>query len=262
MNTNNWTRRLLSGAIAGIAGGLGAALVMWLLVEPALSSAIALEHGAGATHAQHTASASGAEAGDLVTRLQQQVAGAVTVCLVGALLGLAFAVVYARSQHRMPGASPLGRSMSLAALSFVVLGLVPAILVPANPPGVGDPDTVNHRSLTYLSAILLAVALVGIAFVVAARLRERGAALEARWIAVSSVCAISVVALLAAFPAADDPIPAHLPADLIWNFRTASLAQAVCLWAILGLVHGLLTHRSAVPRDPRRRTALPRALAG
>lgn len=128
----SWTRRLLTGAAGGAAGGILSSVLLLLVTEPRIDRAIAIEEAGEAGHGHtHGAEAAAHDHGEIVTRLQQQIGGVVTVILVGALLGLAFAVVYARTRHRLPGSLETARSVSLAGLGFAAFALAPALLMPA-----------------------------------------------------------------------------------------------------------------------------------
>jgi predicted cobalt transporter CbtA len=234
----SWGVRVRRGAVAGLVGGVAAAAVLWMFVEPVLDRAIALERAGAGGHAHAH------ESGEAVTRLQQQIGGTLTVIIVSVLLGVAFTVVYARSRHRLPGANEVVRSVSLGALAFFVLALAPAILVPANPPGVGDPGTVNTRTLTYLFAILLGVIVVGATFAVHARLQERTAtkATLRAWTVV--VAATLAAAMLLLAPRVTEQTPASVSSDLLWHFRSASLLQLAVMWLVMGLILGLLEQRA------------------
>lgn len=257
-----WTQRLVRGGASGIAGGTAAAVVLWMAVEPVLSRAIALE-GAGADAHDHAGSegthSHSHEAGEVVTRLQQQIGGTLTVIIVAALMGLAFSVVYARSRHRLPGRTDLGKSTALGMLAFVVMALLPALVIPANPPGVGDPDTVNYRTLCYFVVIGLGVLVVGAAFGTQRFLRRRGTSPELTWLAVAAVVTLGAGAVLLFAPGPADVVPGSVPAALLWDFRVGSLAQLGAMWGVIGLVHGAVTHRAEVARPGAGRPMAVRA---
>lgn len=242
MGGPTWGHRLMDGALAGVAGGLLSAVLLWLAVEPSIHRAIALEEAAAAA----AAGAAGHEHGEVVSRLGQQIGGTVTVVVVAVLLALVYAVVYARAADRMLGSTALGRSASLAALAFTVLALLPALLLPANPPAVGDPGTVDQRTLLYLQVVLLGVLVVGAVFAVHRALTLRPVAVEWRWLATAGAVLVGVAVVLLATPDVEQPIPAEVPAALIWEFRVGSLAQLAALWAGIGVVHGALAHRTSV----------------
>lgn len=253
---STWSRRLARGGLSGLAGGVASIAVLWIAVEPAIDQAIALE-GAAEAHTHSAADGAhvhSADSGEVVTRLQQQVGGSLTVLIVAALMGVAFAAVYARSRHRLPGQSDLGRSLMLSAIAFAVMALGPAVAIPANPPGVGDPETVNHRTLSYLLVIALGALTVGAAFGVRRWLADRGGTPEISWLVVAATVLVGVVVILLA-PAPDDRVPVTMPAALLWEFRVGSLAQLAAMWGTIGLVHGVLVRRAA---DRRLESAPPR----
>ncbi|HRI94128.1 MAG TPA: CbtA family protein [Nocardioides sp.] len=247
MSQVTWGQRLGTGALAGAAGGVLATLVLELVVEPVINKSIAIEDARAAAVEVHD-HGSGAHdhgGGEIVTRLQQQVGGGITVIVVAALLGVAFAVIYARSAHRMPGTTDLGRSLSLAAIAFTVAAVMPALTIPANPPAVGDPATVNQRTVTYISTIAFSIVAVGGIFALDRALASRNLSQEWRWLSVAgaSVAALGVVMLVV--PQVPQSIPSDVPAQLIWQFRIRSLAQLAALWAGIGIVHGVLMYRRA-----------------
>lgn len=237
---------LRHGLIAGAAAGLCAALVLWLLVEPVIRRALVIEEARGGHNPGH-------DAEPLVSRTLQVFGGLATAALVGMLLGVVFTVVYARAGHRLPGATNLGRSASLALVGFVVVTLLPALKIPANPPAVGDPATVTERTLLYLLTILLGVLAVGVLLAVDRWLVGRGTPLHVRALVGTAAAVVSVGAILALVPGTPDAVPADVPAMLLWDFRVASLAQLATMWLVLGLVFGAL----AESRDRAARTAVP-----
>jgi predicted cobalt transporter CbtA len=247
---------LRRGLAAGAAAGVVAAVVIWLVVEPVLARALALE-AAETAHAGHHEE-------PLVSRGAQVVGGAVTTVVVGALFGVVFAVVFARLRHRLPGGSDFGRSVMLAGLGFGVFSLLPAVTYPANPPGVGDPETVTQRTLLYVLSVLMGLLVVTVAAMV-------HRAVSGRRLRPGQVVGVDVlvvgmglVAVLTLLPPSPDPVPADIPADLLWDFRLASLAQLTSMWATLGLVFGLLLEaRAAKPAvQGRTSSALPGTTTG
>ncbi|MFJ2757378.1 CbtA family protein [Nocardioides sp. NPDC087217] len=252
---------MLTGLGAGAAAGISSAAVLLLAVEPRIDAAIAIEEGNSGGHAHsHEAAAGAHDQGELVTRLQQQIGGAVTVIIVAALLGLAFAVVYARVRHRLPGSTEVGRSVALGVLGFTAFALAPALILPANPPAVGDPDTVNQRTAGYLLVILLTIVLTIAVFALIRSLAKRGVSSETRWVAGCLLGIVGAVAILILFPRVDTEIPHEVPAALIWEFRVSSLGQLAAMWGVLGLVHGVLAGRLHTSRS-RRRASKPRPVA-
>jgi len=247
---------LRRGLVAGAAAGVVAAAVIWLVVEPVLRRALALET-AEMAHAGHHEE-------PLVGRGAQVVGGALTTVVVGVLFGVVFSVVFARLRHRLPGGADLGRSAVLAALGFGVFSLLPAVTYPANPPGVGDPATVAERTLLYVLSVLMGLLVVTVVAMVHRGLTGRRLR-PAQAVGVDAlVAAAGLVAVLTLLPPSPDPVPADIPADLLWDFRLASLAQLASMWATLGLVFGLLLEGRATKPAAQEHTstALPGTTTG
>jgi predicted cobalt transporter CbtA len=229
----SFSRLLRHGVAAGLAGGVVSAVVLWWLVEPVIRRALVIEEARGGGH-DHGSDE------PLVSRSVQVVAGGITAALVGVMVGVVFAVVYAKVRHRLSGVPHDVAAYVLAVLGFGIVTLLPALTVPANPPAVGDPSTVTQRTLTYVLTILLGLLLVGLVSAGDRLCRHRGMD-PARRLAVDVLLAVVGLALiLVAVPRGSDVVPADVPADLLWDFRVASLAQLAAMWLTIGLTFGLL----------------------
>jgi uncharacterized membrane protein YidH (DUF202 family) len=227
------------GALAGALAGLVTSVVALFLVEPVLDRAIALE---------------GATGDGPVSREVQKLFGMpVGFVLVGASLGLLFAIAWSVLPSRAPAWQ---RSLGLAVGGFLALALVPQLRYPANPPGVGDPETITTRTSSYLLVVALGVAVVCAAYAALRALDRRGVGASVRQpLAVAGAVAVVAVGY-ALLPDSGDAVDA--PAALVWDFRVRSLAVLALLYAALGALFGLLTERSERVRAGRRdREAVP-----
>jgi predicted cobalt transporter CbtA len=238
---------LRRGLVAGAAAGIAAALMVWLVVEPVLRQALAVEDARGAKETAEVLAAGGHVHSEepLVSRTLQVIGGMGTALVIGLLFGLVFAVVFAAARHRLPGASDFGRSLTLAALGFGTFALAPMLTIPANPPAVGDPGSVNQRELIFVLTIVISVALVIAAFSFDRFLSEKNLAAPAR-IAIVAVSFVVVLATaLVALPDSPDSILPDMGAQIVWDFRIASIGLRAVLFAVIGLVFGLLVSRKA-----------------
>ncbi len=175
-------RGLLAGLIAGLLGGV----VAFALGEPHVQAAIEIEesaapaepdHHAGETaphdHSAEAAEPEGHSHGDdaLVSRTGQRFGLFLATTLAGLALGAIFAVVvhYARRFTAMAGTPSPSRWLDSVAgnRSRAVLQ------VPANPPAVGDPDTINERTLLWLASVLLGLLAVAAAVYAGRALRDQ-----------------------------------------------------------------------------------------
>jgi hypothetical protein len=225
---------LLRGALAGIAGGLASMLVLLLLGEASVREAIALEEAAAAPGDAHE---------EVFSRSTQVVGGALGVVLLGVAVGLVFGIVYAANRHRLGAGAEWQRARRLAVAAFVAVNLVPFLKYPANPPAVGTPDTVDERTLAYVSLLVVSVLAVVLGALVHDRLRRRDTSEPAAQAAgVGTWLAVVAVGYLV-LPANPDEIT--VPASLLWQFRVHSLAGWAALWTVLAVAFGLLGARAA-----------------
>ena len=134
------------GALAGIAGGVAAALFHWLVTERQIRQALAIE----------AARESGSHE-EMFSRGTQVIGGMLGAGLYGVFLGLIFGFVCALLWVALTGRDVFTRSIRLAAIGFVAWTLVPALKYPANPPGVGNPDTIGQRTASFLALALVSL---------------------------------------------------------------------------------------------------------
>jgi H+/gluconate symporter-like permease len=225
---------------AGAAGGLAGAVFLWAVGERVIRRALAVEAARSQDGETHPETHPETHA-EMFSRGVQVAGGMLATVLYGVLLGLVFGLVFMTVRHRMALRTDFLRSLALAGCTFLALGLVPALKYPANPPAVGDPDTIGQRTALYLILVAYGIAVVVAAWRWARALRERGTSQPARitLVALGAVGAIGLAYVV--LPASPDTIPADVPADLIWRFRIASLAGLAVTWATVGLVFGWLT---------------------
>jgi predicted cobalt transporter CbtA len=227
---------------AGLVTGLLVGAYQLAAVQPVIDDAVALEADVAATeHAGHGHTHAD---GERFSRREQVGGGVVGTTVYTLVLAAVFGTVVAAVRHRLPGRDDLQRSTWLAAVGFVAVALVPALVLPANPPAVGDPDTVDQRTFQYLALITVGLVLVRALTALSGGLRGRlDDANRTLVVAVSSLAAFG--ALVALYPATTVDVGAEVPAALLWEFRTRSLGGLALLWAGLGLGLGWLLARRA-----------------
>ncbi|WP_280387606.1 CbtA family protein [Nocardia wallacei] len=225
---------LLRGLLAGLIAGLLAGTVGFVLGEPKVESAIAIEEAGSAAEGGHSHDESEEP---LVSRGGQKFGEFLALGLAGLALGAIFAAVahYARRFTTLPGPK---LAVALGLCGWLAITAVPFFKYPANPPAVGEPDTINERTLLWVAAVLLGLAAVGAAVFVYRLLSAqlgtvRFAGAMAAFVAVT---AIGYIALPGVNEVTDD-----FPATLLWQFRVSSLAVSATLWAALGLAFATLT---------------------
>lgn len=221
-------RLLLVGMLAGLAAGLLAFGFFKLAGEPAVERAIAFEQAleSGKDGAQP----------ELVTRSVQSGAGLlIGVSVYGAALGGLFAIAFALTYGRMGDFGPRATAALLAVAGFAVQ-LAPALKYPAAPPAVGTAETIGSRTSLYFAFLFISLAAMIAAGVLRLRLAPRFGGVKTAVLAAASYV---VVMLLVGWvlPLVDET-PKGFPADLLWQFRAASLAGQALMWSALGLIFG------------------------
>lgn len=226
------------GILAGLAAGLFMGLFHFVLTEPVIDRAIALEEQAVHPPGQDTHYV------PVVSRTLQKAMLVVGAGIYGLAVGAVFALIFAALGRGLPGRRPESRAAALAILMWWSVVLLPFLKYPANPPGVGNPETVYFRQSIYIEFLVLS-ALAVVAACIAYWLLNRwwpSPKLHARRVAVSAgVYAGLVVLLFALMPASPDAITA--PADLVWDFRILSLSGQAFFWAVLGGASAYLLRR-------------------
>ncbi|MCK9927773.1 CbtA family protein [Frankia sp. Mgl5] len=248
-------RLLVFGMLAGFFAGLLAFGFASITGEPQVDASIAIEEAsapppAPGEHAEE----------EVVSRSTQKGLGlAVATAVYGIAIGGLFAIACAVAYGRIGTGGMRPTAAVVAVVGFVAVAVVPFLKYPANPPAVGNPDTIDRRTGLYVVMVLVAVLAALIAAqvgrLVSARLGTWNAALAA-----AAVFAVLVTVAAVVMPVINE-VPASFPAELLWRFRLASLGTQAVLWATLGLVFGPLAHRvlSPAPAPARQAGTVARA---
>ena len=139
---------LISGALAGFIHGT----VNFAIVEPYLDQAIGIEN--------QNLFASGEEENTTQFwieyegyRMWQKSGQVLAGVILGTSIGALFGLVFAFARNALPGNNDIKKALVLAGIMWFTLYLIPFLKYPANPPTVGDAETVVLRAVLYLSFI-------------------------------------------------------------------------------------------------------------
>jgi putative cobalt transporter subunit CbtA len=228
---------LARGLLAGLLAGIATFCVGYTVAEPQIQAAINVEESHAETATADPSAAADhhhKEDGTVVSRHNQRTWGLLTGSLV---LGLAFggivALVAAGAVGRI-GALSAGQSTALVALlGWLSMSLVPFLKYPANPPAVGNAETIGARTTDFFAFLLVSVVMAVVAVVVAQRQWSRVGTYPAVLAGVGVYLVVVVVAGLV-LPTVNEV--GDFPADTLWYFRRASLFSSATLWATIGVV--------------------------
>ena len=227
---------LIRGMLCGLAAGILVFLFARVFGEPNVDGAIGVE-------AAIAKAAGEMEMPELVSRDVQSTWGLLTgVMLYSVAIGGLFSLLFAYAWGRMGRLGPRGSATLLALACFVAMYFVPFLKYPANPPSVGNPDTIQIRTALYFGMMVISIAGLVAAVNLARGLMPRWG----MWYAVLTGAAayIVVVIIACAMMPPIDEVPTVFPASLLWSFRLSSLGMQLVLWAVIGLGFGELTARS------------------
>jgi predicted cobalt transporter CbtA len=215
---------LLAGAIAGTILGI----LNQAIVEPYIEQAIALENEKAAR-----------EEGEMVNpvefnnyRLWQRGGEIAAGTILGTSTAALFGIVFAYSRKSIPGSNNKKKALILAGIMWFVLFLIPALKYPANPPAVGDPETIYYRQSLYIAYLAISGLLaLGLAF-----LYGKIDKVQVKKVIVPAMYAAVMTGTYLAMPPNPDAINA--PMDLVTGFRMASGFTMSIFWGLLGIILG------------------------
>lgn len=224
---------LKAAVLAGLLGGLALGLFHFVFTEPVIDKAIGLEQQFAAAQAE------------IVSRGQQKMGLLIGSAVLGAILGALFAGPYALFHSWLPGSGQRRKGMLLAALAYWSIALFPFLKYPANPPGVGEEESIIYRQVIFLSFVALSVLGTALAVAIHHLLGKAGKS----WIPfILGGYLLYALALFLLMPPNPDPI--HMPLGLLGEFRWLALAGLTLLWVVLGGTFLLLWRRFSRPRVP------------
>ncbi|MEV5915097.1 CbtA family protein [Streptomyces chartreusis] len=238
MNSATVRNLLVRGMLAGLGAGVLALIVAYVLGEPSVDKAIGFEEAHAAGHEHEV---------ELVSRSLQSTAGLATgVLIYGVSFGGIAALAYCFALGRVGRFSPRATALLLSGCALLAVYVVPFLKYPANPPAVGDPDTIGRRTTLYFLMMVLSVLLAVAAAILGRRLAPRLGNWYATVVAVAAFAL--VIGLAFAFLPVVNEVPADFPATVLWRFRLSALAMQLTLWAGFGLLFGELAERLLNPR--------------
>ena len=218
---------LVSGALAGLVHGV----TNFAIVEPYLDQAIGIEN--------QNLFDSGEEEDTLEFwveyegyRAWQKGGQILAGVILGTSIGALFGIVFALSKNVLPGSNDIKKALVLAGVMWLTLYFIPFLKYPANPPTVGEAETVVLRGILYLSFI----AISGFGTVGFYKMSKK---FENKKKFISLIgYAVFISIVFVAMPENPDKVSA--PVDLVEGFRIASVLGVSTFWISAALILGLL----------------------
>ena len=215
---------LVSGCFAGlIHGGINLAIV-----EPYLDQAIGIENQTlFATGEEEDSSAFWVEYNSyrVWQKGGQILAGAILGTSIAALVGIVFLFV----RNVLPEGNNVKKILVLSGLMWFTIFVIPFLKYPANPPTVGETETVVIRGILFVSFI----AISGLGAVIFYQIYKK---LQNKKIFAFVGYAIFISVTFFLMPENPDEITA--PMELVDGFRSASFLAVSLYWLTLGFILG------------------------
>jgi predicted cobalt transporter CbtA len=216
---------LVSGCIAGTVHGL----VNLAIVEPYLDTAIGIEN-------QNMFESGKAEdtphfwAEYHSYRAWQKGGQMLAGAILGTSLGALFGIVFAYAKNVLPGGNLIKKALVLSLIMWATLYLIPFVKYPANPPTVGDPETIILRQSLYIGFI----AISGFGALGFYQMYKK---IDKKILAFAGYAAF-IVAVFVALPPNPDAVTA--PSELVNAFRATSAISVSVFWLAVALILGTL----------------------
>jgi predicted cobalt transporter CbtA len=225
---------ILSGAIAGTILGI----INLGLVEPYIDQAIGLEIQNSISSGENVDLAEVAD-----YRLWQKGGEIIAGSVYGISLGALFGIIFAYARNALPADNNKKKALFLAGILWFVLYFVVALKYPANPPAVGDPETIYYREALYVAFITIS----GFTALGLALLWNR-VKINSKKIVFPLVYAGIMIAAYMTMPANPDSI--GISTELVQSFRVWTAITVGFFWGLLGIIFGSLWDKLVRPEEP------------
>lgn len=220
---------VLSGALAGVSLGL----VNLVIVEPYLDTAIGIEN--------QNLFASGEEedtpefwANYYSYRVWQKGGQLLAGAILGTSLGTLFGIVFAYSKNSLPGKSMVKKALVLSLIMWATIYVIPFAKYPANPPTVGDPETIILRQSLYLTFMAISgLGALGF-YQVYKKVNKKAIAFVGYGIMMASVFVVMP----------PNPDPVEIDSGLLMGFRVTSVVGMSVFWGVVAIILGALWQKT------------------
>ena len=217
---------LVSGALAGFVHGT----VNFAIVEPYLDQAIGIENQNLFTSGEEEDTPQFWIEYDGY-RMWQKSGQVLAGIILGTSIGALFGLVFAFARNSLPGNNDIKKAVVLAGVMWFTMYLIPFLKYPANPPTVGDSETVVIRAVLYLSFIAIS-GLGAFAFYKLSTKFENKKK-------IISLIGYGIFISAAFFIMPENPVEITAPMNLVNEFRFVSVLGVSSFWGCVGIILGL-----------------------
>jgi len=160
--------------------------------------------------------------------------------LAGAIFGISmgslFGIVYALSKKSLPSKNNIAKTLILAGLMWFTLFVIPFLKYPANPPTVGDGETVILRGILYLSLIAISGLMAVGFYQLFKRLKNKNRVLP--------IIGYAVLICIIFFIMPENPDKISTSMELVNGFRVVTFLTGTVFWFTLALFLGMFWQKT------------------
>ena len=156
--------------------------------------------------------------------------------ILGTSIGSLFGIVYALSKKSLPSRNNIGTTLILAGLMWFTLFVIPFLKYPANPPTVGDGETVVLRGILYLTLIAISGFLAIGFYQIFKRLKAKNRILP--------IIGYGVLMSMVFFVMPENPDEISTSMELVNGFRVVAFLTGTVFWFTLALFLGVFWQKT------------------
>ena len=156
--------------------------------------------------------------------------------ILGTSIGSLFGIVYALSKKSLPSRNNIGKTLILAGLMWFTLFVIPFLKYPANPPTVGDGETVVLRGILYLALIAISGFMAIGFYQIFKRVKAKNRILP--------IIGYGILMTLVFFVMPENPDEISTSMELVNNFRIVAFLTGTIFWFTLALFLGVFWQKT------------------
>ena len=167
-------------------------------------------------------------------RIWQKQGSMTAAAILGVATGALFGLVFAYSRYNIPSQNEITKALVLAGIMWATLFFIPFLKYPANPPTVGDPNTIALRAELYVAFVMLS-GLGALGFsLLSKKLHNK------RFVVFLGYAGFIGMAFVL-MPPYQDKITTSM--DIVNGFRTVSAITMTLYWIVNAVILGALWRR-------------------
>ena len=151
--------------------------------------------------------------------------------ILGVAMGSLFGIVYALSRNSLPGKTDVTKAVILSLIMWITIYLIPFLKYPANPPTVGDGDTVILRAILYVSFIAISGISALLFYKISKKFQNKKKYL--------GILGYGIFISVVFFAMPENPDEITAPMNLVTEFRFMSVLGVTSFWGSIGIILGL-----------------------